>query len=193
MQLALETARASSSSLRSLALRRWPRSRLRAPSSLFSLSPSPILPSTLFFSILSFFSAHYTPYSLYPIALPIPTRVPCSIQRAYLYFHLTHIDGGRNREEEEPKLSFQCTWTVETAKYLAKRFASARSKRKPHQLLLLLLLLPFFFFFFLHYTCLVSIEIKGMGRRPWIQRCTNFWPSCTTSRNGIRSPITSWK
>lgn len=144
MQLALETARASSSSLRSLALRRWPRSRLRAPSSLLAHSlslPSPILSSTLLFSPHPLFplEPRYTPRSIQ--SRPIPTRVACSIQRAYLYFHLTHNGGGRNREEEEPKLSFQCTWTVETAKYLAERFASARSKRKPHQLLLLPFLL----------------------------------------------------
>lgn len=121
---------------------------------------------------------------------PIPTRVACSIQRAYyLHFHLTHIGGGRNREEEEPKLSFRCTWTVETAKYLAERFASARSKRKPHQLLPFLLLL-----------LLLALYVPRLDRdkgdgaaRPWIQRCTNFWPSCTPSRNGIRSTITSWK
>lgn len=113
------------------------------PSSL-TLSPSPrlfFLPRSSFLLILSSLSSRATHHARSIQSRPIPTRVACSIQRAYLYFHLTHNGGGRNREEEEPKLSFQCTWTVETAKYLAERFASARSKRKPHQLLLLPFLL----------------------------------------------------
>lgn len=146
MQLALETARASSSSLRSLALRRWPRSRLRAPSSLsLSLFRLFFLPRSSS-SLRSLFLLLSALYSFYPIATNTNARL--------LLAH-TSTEGEeivRKRSLLNTLLSMHVN-RRETAKYLAKRFASARSKRKPYQLSP-----PF-----LYYTCLVSIEIKGMA------------------------------
>lgn len=130
MQLALETARASSSSLRSLALRRWPRSRLRAPSSLsLSLFRLFFLPrSSSSSSLRPLFLLLSALYSLYPI----PTRAYYSCT-CILHTSTEGEEIVRKRSLLNTLLSMHVN-RRETAKYLAKRFASARSKRKPYQL-----------------------------------------------------------